>query len=324
MFKKFVQLSALAAASVEAKENNVEDHWAVIVVGSRGFMNYRHHADGCHAYQQAIANGIPEDQVILVAYDDVANNELNPFEGKLFNKPTEKGDKGVDVYEGCKIDYKAKDANKDTVIGILKGDESIGGKVLKSDQNSKVFFYYADHGAPGLVAMPSGKYLYANELNKAVEYMHTNKMFKEMVIYMEACESGSMFQNILKKDINVYAVSAANAKESSWGTYCHPDDKIDGTHIGSCLGDLFSVNWMEDTDKAASKKKLGVETLDTQYTLVRQETTKSHVLQWGDVSFTSEAIGEFQAGNYTAPKDMWTVFKSAGKSFLKDQLGYTT
>lgn len=81
---------------------------------------------------------------------------------------------------------------------------------------------------------------------------------------------------------------------------------------------------MEDTDKAAARKKLGTETLDTQYSLVRQETTKSHVLQWGDLSITSEVIGEFQAGEYTAPKDMWSAFKSVGKSFLKEQLGYTT
>lgn len=88
----------------------------------------------------------------------------------------------------------------------------------------------------------------ANELNSAIEYMHENKMFKEMVMYIEACESGSMFENILKPDINVYAVSAANSKESSWGAYCYPDDTINGTHMGSCLGDLFSVNWMEDLD----------------------------------------------------------------------------
>lgn len=98
--------------------------------------------------------------------------------------------------------------------------------------------------------MPVGRYLYANQLNEAIEYMHENKMYKEMVMYIEACESGSMFENILKPDINVYAVTAANSKESSWGTYCSPDDMVNGKHIGSCLGDLFSVNWMEDLDAA--------------------------------------------------------------------------
>jgi legumain len=80
--------------------------------------------------------------------------------------------------------------------------------------------------------------------------MYDNKMYKEMVIYMEACESGSMFENILEDNLNIYAVSAANSNESSWGTYCSPDDKVNGIPIGSCLGDLFSVNWMEDSDNA--------------------------------------------------------------------------
>lgn len=43
-------------------------------------------------------------------------------------------------------------------------------------------------------------------------------------------------------------MTASNATESSWATYCSPDDVVDGVSIGSCLGDLFSVNWMEDTE----------------------------------------------------------------------------
>ena len=50
--------------------------------------------------------------------------------------------------------------------------------------------------------------------------------------------------------MNIYAITAANASESAWGTYCSPDDKVDGVSVGSCLGDLFSVNWMEDSDHA--------------------------------------------------------------------------
>lgn len=70
-----------------------------------------------------------------------------------------------------------------------------------------------------------------------------------MVFYLEACESGSMFQDILSDQLNIYAVTAANAEESSWGTYCYPDDVINGQHMGSCLGDLFSINWMENADE---------------------------------------------------------------------------
>jgi legumain len=252
MYKKFVQLSAMAAAAQAADANGAKDHWAVIVVGSAGYMNYRHHADGCHAYQQAKAGGIPEDQIIMLAYDDVAQSGSNPYPGKLFNKPTKQGTPGVDVYKGCKIDYKGSAANKKNLLAALKGDTSVK-KALKSNANSKIFFSYFDHGAPGLVGMPSGGYLYANELIEAFNFMYENKMYDELVMYMEACESGSMFAK-LPKNQNIYALSAANAHESSWGTYCSPNDEVDGKRIGSCLGDLFSVNWMEDLDAAVKAK----------------------------------------------------------------------
>jgi legumain len=51
-----------------------------------------------------------------------------------------------------------------------------------------------------------------------------------------------MFVN-LPKNTGIYALSAANPSESSWGTYCSPDDVVSGKHIGSCLGDLFSINF---------------------------------------------------------------------------------
>jgi legumain len=116
-----------------------------------------------------------------------------------------------------------------------------------------------------------------------------------MVIYIEACESGSMFEK-LDDNINVYAVTASNADESSWGTYCPPDDMVKGVEINSCLGDLFSVNWMEDADKSPPSK----ETLDQQFTRVKTLTTKSHVMRYGDLVFKNEPVGNFY-GNLDLP-----------------------
>lgn len=84
-------------------------------------------------------------------------------------------------------------------------------------------------------------------------------MYKELVYYMEACESGSMFTS-LEKNTKIYAVSASSPDESSWGTYCPPDDVVNGVEIGSCLGDTFSINWMEDSD--ANVKLFSSRTLD--------------------------------------------------------------
>merc|ERR1719486_522208 len=94
---------AATLASAQAAE------WAVLVAGSNTYGNYRHQADVCHAYQVVKAKGIPESNIIVMAYDDIANNSQNPFPGTLFNRPTAEGTAGIDVYDGCNIDYKGKD-----------------------------------------------------------------------------------------------------------------------------------------------------------------------------------------------------------------------
>ena len=78
--------------------------------------------------------------------------------------------------------------------------------------------------------------------------MHKDKKYAEMLVYIEACESGSMFENKLTSEYNVYATTAANSKESSWAAYCSPQDKVQGKSIGSCLADEYSKNWLEDSD----------------------------------------------------------------------------
>jgi legumain len=182
---------SLAAALLLGVASAAVDHWAVLVAGSNGFWNYRHQADICHAYQVLIKNGFPSSNIIVMAYDDIANDPENPIPGKLFNKPD-----GTDVYAGCKIDYKGDDVTPANFLAILEGNASKvsggNGRVLKSSKDSKVFINFSDHGAPGLIAFPN-EYLYAKDLNTTITYMNQKQLYQEMVLYIEACESGSMF-----------------------------------------------------------------------------------------------------------------------------------
>ena len=66
--------------------------------------------------------------------------------------------------------------------------------MLKSGKNSKVFFYYTDHGFNGGVALPGNKTWYSSDFIKTIKSMSSKNMFSEMVIYIEACNSGSMFK----------------------------------------------------------------------------------------------------------------------------------
>merc|ERR1719330_543375 len=169
-------------------------------------------------------------------YDDVAHDSENPFPGKLYNYPWKDMAHAKDVYDGCKIDYRKGSVTPAKFQAVLTGDaETAGGKVLQSKADDHVFVNFVDHGAVGLIAFPVGV-MHAKDLISTLKTMHHKGMYGKLTFYLETCESGSMFQGLLPKKLPVYAVTAANAKESSWGTFCGKDAKVGGTHINSCLG----------------------------------------------------------------------------------------
>ncbi len=66
---------------------------------------------------------------------------------------------------------------------------------MKTTSEDRIFINFADHGAPGLIAFPN-EYLYATDLLETFKYLYDNNLYKELVFYLEACESGSMFQKL--------------------------------------------------------------------------------------------------------------------------------
>ena len=259
------------------------ENWAVLVCGSKLYGNYRHHADVAHAYQILKKGGFLEDHIITLMYNDVPFDKYNPFKGQLFNRP---GDDSPDVYEGVVVDYEKEMVNPEILIKVLTGDESAGGKVLKSTKDDNVFLFFSDHGSEDLLSLPGG-YLYSKDLLDAIQIMHERQMYKKFLLYIEACYSGSMFLN-LPEDLNVVAVTAANAEESSWGWYCGEESIVKGTYLDTCLGDQFSISWMEHVDSIDRK-----ESIEDQFNYLVKQVTKSHVSRYGDTSFKNDSIGEF-------------------------------
>lgn len=278
-----IVISALFALSYSAAVGDDQPKlWALLVAGSNEYYNYRHQADVCHAYQVLHRHGIPDENIIVMMYDDIANNPSNPTKGEIINHPD-----GKDVYKGVPKDYIGKDVTPENFLNILLGKEDamkgIGsGKVIKSGPKDHVFVNFVDHGATGLLAFPVGE-LTVKELNDALLQLNQQKRYNKLVLYIEACEAGSMFRNVLPKNLNIYATTASNYDESSYA--CYYDSKRN-----TYLGDWYSVNWMEDSDS----KDIEKESLETQFQLVKKETTTSHVQEYGDVSIGQLAVGEFQ------------------------------
>eukprot|EP00957_Ditylum_brightwellii_P052819 4004295-Ditylum_brightwellii.AAC.1 len=50
--------------------------------------------------------------------------------------------------------------------------------------------------------------------------MAASNSFDQLVFYLEACESGSMFNGLLPDNINIYTTTASTPFESSYGCDC--------------------------------------------------------------------------------------------------------
>lgn len=263
-------------------------------------------ADVCHAYQIMKKGGLKDENIIVFMYDDIAGSPENPRPGVIINHPA-----GGDVYAGVPKDYTGKDVNVNNFLAVLLGDRSAvtgggSGKVVASGPDDHVFVYYSDHGGPGVLGMPSESddgdgYLYAKDLVEALKRKHAAGGYRSLVFYLEACESGSIFQGLLPENISVYATTAANAEESSWGTYCPGDEPGPPPEFDTCLGDLYSVAWMEDSDERDRR----AESLRQQYETVKDRTSAhgtyslgSHVMEYGDVQgLAAQSLYTFMGGN---------------------------
>ncbi|XP_009764212.1 vacuolar-processing enzyme-like [Nicotiana sylvestris] len=280
--------------SIVEDDNATGTKWAVLVAGSNEWDNYRHQADVCHAYQLLKKGGLKDENIIVFMYDDIAYNKNNPRPGVIINSPH-----GHDVYKGVPKDYTGKDCNADNFFAVILGNKSAltggSGKVVENGPNDYIFIYYADHGAPGLIGMPSGDDVYADDLIKVLIKKHTFGIYSKLVFYMEACESGSMFDGLLPKGLNIYVTTASKPDEGSWATYCISLGDEDVV----CLGDLYSVAWLEDSDLHDRQ----VETLEKQYQLVRKRTLNngtvegSHVMQYGDLHISEDPLFRYMGSN---------------------------
>ena len=260
------------------------DNWAVIIGGSDGYGNYRHQANIAHQYHQYLDYGVKPEHIVVFDYDDVAGNERNPFPGKLYNLP---GDDARDYYEGLVIDYRQDDLTKQAVFNCLLGiEDGSGKKVLKSTSEDRVFINYYDHGSPNYICLINER-IKKDELQDVLKQMHEKKMYKELVFYLEACDSATMMEGF-PDDLNIYVVTSTDAAVSGWACFCPPEDIVHGKHIGACLSEEFGYAYMKDMDENGGK-----DTFAEQFEYIYNSMSKSKPKQWADMSFNNETLAEF-------------------------------
>ena len=240
----FFILAILAIASAERH--------AIIIAPRANWADYGVQSESCRMYKDLVAGGVKPENIVLMSTKRISDMKKNPFPGELFTDDSPNAP-GKDYSHGCVeyIDYNEEDINGDVMLAIMRADvdalKKLTGKenpkVLHSTEDDNIMMYFTSHGSPGSILVGYGT-VSNIELMETIKYMHEHKMYKNFLFLMEACYSGSMFLN-LPKDLNVYAITAADDDHSSYESHCPPDDVIDGEELNTCLSCYWdnSMEW---------------------------------------------------------------------------------
>ncbi|XP_058627128.1 legumain-like [Onychostoma macrolepis] len=215
--------------------------WALLVAGSKGWENYRHQANVCCLYQIIKKHGIPDEQIVVMMYDDIATNPQNPTNGVIVSVV---GD--TDVYSGVPKDYTGEDVTPDNFLAALQGDDSTGKKVIKSEANDNIYVFMSGLGTEGTFKFPE-QLLCPADLIGAINNMHNENKFSKMVIFMSSSYSATMFQQ-LSGHVNVFALTSCGLTDENCPTDLDPNRNV-------FLSDKFSSAWLNFTYTADFNKE---------------------------------------------------------------------
>jgi Glycosylphosphatidylinositol transamidase (GPIT), subunit GPI8 len=273
------------ALKAQTPKENAQNTWVVLVAGSTSYMNYRHQASVCHAYQIAHKFGVPDERIIVFMADDIAYSSSNPFQGEIYNYFYIKGGQNVNVYPGVPKDYTGENATADNLLAVLLGmePESGSGKTLRPSAEDNVFFYYDDHGNTDIIAMPTGRrFTGSSDWKQVFDMLGSKHLYKNFVIFVQACYSGSLFykQNIPD---NVYIATSAPTDDSAYA--CWMDSTL-RTFVTSC----WPRGWIRPMDEESPDTV----TFDQLFADAHKFTSNStEPCQYGDADVKKLTMKEF-------------------------------
>lgn len=205
---------AAASASPADARRTVDPErrlWALLVATSSGWDSYRHQADVLAQYQALRSRGLPDERIVLVLADDLANSHLNPQPGTV-------------TYPEDTANLRL-DADIDLTTGALTGDELLailGGRsspripdVIESGPHDDVYVFVAGHADERGLQL-DGATLTAPRLLAQLEEMQRDHRFRHLVVALEACNGGGFDGQLDLPGVAV--ITAARVDQASYAT----------------------------------------------------------------------------------------------------------
>ncbi len=187
------------------------EFWAVVGAFSRDWKNYRHQADALTMYQYLKEQGVPDDHIILLVFDDIPTDKQNKKPGEVYHTPREE-----EVRRQANPDFIGEMVNKQMLIDLLLGNPMQNEQsLLPSDSNAKVLIYLSSHGAQGgdLIFGDGSEQVSPEEFTLLIDTMGKKQRFSRMLVILESCFSGVIARSV--KTPGVVVMSAAGEEETS-------------------------------------------------------------------------------------------------------------
>lgn len=258
--------SCVAAASTVTTEEAQEvialssrhtNNWAVLVLTSRFWFNYRHMANVLSLYRTVKRLGIPDSQIILMLSDDIACNPRNAFPGSVFNNKNQE----LDLYgESIEVDYRGYEVTVENFVRLLTDrwdPDHPRSKRLLTDENSNIFVYLTGHGGDQFLKFQDAEEIGAYDLANAFAQMHEKKRYNEIFFMIDTCQANTMYEKIYSP--NILAVGSSAFGESS---YSHHSDM----ELGVAVIDRFTYYTLQFLEKINAGAKTTMDKLFDLYT----------------------------------------------------------
>lgn len=181
------------------------ESYALIIAGSSGWENYRHQADALRMYQLLKENGMDDDHILLIAQDDIAWNEKNPYPGNIYSSS-----ENENVYRDVVVDCKLSEMNFEGLYDKLTDDT---GKGISPGPNDNLFIYWCGHGSSAGPVWDE-RLVPAKDVASLLKRLSVEERFRKVLFAIETCFSGQI--GLESEGIpGLLCLTAANELETS-------------------------------------------------------------------------------------------------------------
>lgn len=182
--------------NTSAKSRPHNNNWAVLVSTSKFWYNYRHMSNTLSIYHTIKKQGIPDSQIILMLADDMACNARNRYPAQIFNNR----DQSINLYgENVEVDYRGYEVTVDSFMRVLTDRHApmvTKNKRLLSNKNSNLLIYMTGHGGNQFLKFQDVESISAHDLAITLHEMYLMERFNEVLLMVDTCQAGTLFQHI--------------------------------------------------------------------------------------------------------------------------------